>query len=94
LKEIEIKTGKQNEFEFVEVNDKGIGIAAEDQRKIFEKFFRASTGLVHNTKGTGLGLTLVKFIMDAHKGSIKLNSNLGKGSSFKLFFPINKHTNR
>jgi two-component system phosphate regulon sensor histidine kinase PhoR len=94
LKEIEIKTGKQNEFAFVEVNDKGIGITIEDQRKIFEKFFRASSGLVHNTKGTGLGLTLVKFIMDAHKGSIKLKSNVGKGSSFKLLFPINKHTKR
>jgi two-component system phosphate regulon sensor histidine kinase PhoR len=88
VKDIEIKTGKENNFIFIEVVDKGIGIAAEDQKKIFEKFYRASTGLVHNTKGTGLGLTLVKFIMDAHKGSVKLNSTLNKGSSFKLFFPF------
>ena len=92
FKEIEIKTGKQNDFIFVEVIDKGIGIAAEDQKKIFEKFYRASSGLVHNNKGTGLGLTLVKYIMDAHSGKIILISNLGNGSRFKLLFPINKQT--
>jgi len=94
IKNIEIKTGEENNFVFVEVRDKGIGIPSEDQKKIFEKFYRASSGLVHNTKGTGLGLTLVKFIMDAHKGTIKLSSNLDKGSSFKLIFSINKQKNR
>jgi two-component system phosphate regulon sensor histidine kinase PhoR len=74
----------------VEVIDKGIGIAAEDQKKVFEKFYRSSTGLVHNTKGTGLGLTLVRFIMDAHKGKIELSSEVSKGSNFRLLFPLTK----
>jgi len=88
IKEINIRTGLENGFAFVEVSDKGIGIPEEDQKKIFEKFFRVSTGLIHNTKGTGLGLTLVKHIMDAHGGSIELNSRFGGGSSFKLLFLI------
>jgi two-component system phosphate regulon sensor histidine kinase PhoR len=87
-KEIDIIAGEENGFAFVEVIDKGIGVADEDAKKIFDKFYRISTGLVHNTKGTGLGLTLVKYIMDAHKGSVRLKSTLGNGSSFKLLFPF------
>jgi two-component system phosphate regulon sensor histidine kinase PhoR len=87
-KEIHIKTGKEEESVFIEVTDKGIGISQEDQKKIFNKFFRVSTGLVHNTKGTGLGLTLVKYIMDAHNAEIKLDSKPGSGSKFRLLFPI------
>jgi two-component system phosphate regulon sensor histidine kinase PhoR len=76
----------------VEVSDKGIGISSEDQKKIFDKFFRVSTGLVHNAKGTGLGLTLVKHIMDAHNAKIRLKSKLGEGSTFILLFPIKLNT--
>ena len=90
VKEIEIKTGKVEGFAFLEVVDKGIGIDAEDQKKIFEKFYRASTGLVHSTKGTGLGLTLVKLIMDAHNGRIELLSEVNEGSKFRLLFPLSK----
>ncbi len=91
-KEIIIKTGTDNNFAFIEVSDKGIGISSEDQKKIFDKFFRVSTGLVHNAKGTGLGLTLVKHIMDAHNGKIRLKSKLGEGSTFILLFPIKLNT--
>lgn len=91
-KEIKIKTGTENSFVYVEVSDKGTGIASEDQKKIFDKFFRVSTGLVHNAKGTGLGLTLVKHIMDTHNGKVKLKSRLGEGSTFILLFPINLNT--
>ena len=87
-KEISIKTGSGKDFSFVEIKDKGIGIKDEDQRKIFDKFYRVPTGLVHNVKGTGLGLTLVKQIVDNHKGIIELKSKFGKGSTFKLSFPI------
>ncbi len=83
-----LKTGKVNGFVKIEVEDKGIGILKSDQQKIFDKFYRASKGLVHNTKGTGLGLTLVKHIMEAHKGRIELQSEFGKGSIFCLLFPI------
>jgi len=91
-KEIKIKTGTEYNFAYVEVSDKGIGISSEDQNKIFDKFFRVSTGLVHNAKGTGLGLTLVKHIMEAHNGKIGLKSRLGEGSTFILLFPIKINT--
>ena len=87
-KEIIINIGKQNESVFIEVSDKGVGISDEDQKKIFDKFYRVSSGLVHNSKGTGLGLTLVKHIVEAHSGKIELKSEPGNGSSFKLIFPI------
>jgi two-component system phosphate regulon sensor histidine kinase PhoR len=82
-----LRTGKENGYIFVEVEDKGIGIAESDQKRVFEKFFRVSTGHVHNTKGTGLGLSLVKQIVDAHKGKITLSSAPGKGSRFRIMLP-------
>jgi two-component system phosphate regulon sensor histidine kinase PhoR len=88
-KEITLTTGRDQSYAFIEISDKGIGISDENQKKIFEKFYRVSDGLVHNTKGTGLGLTLVKHIMDAHHGKIKVKSKLNEGSSFILNFPIN-----
>ncbi|MGD8779663.1 MAG: ATP-binding protein [Ignavibacteria bacterium] len=93
IKEIEITTGSVKENVFVEVKDHGIGVSDEDQKKIFEKFYRVPTGLVHNVKGTGLGLTLVKQIMDHHEGKIELKSELQKGSSFKLIFPHYNNSN-
>lgn len=90
-KVIVIKTGKENHRVFVEVEDKGIGIPEKDQKKIFEKFFRVSSRNVHNVKGSGLGLSIVKHIMDAHKGKIELDSEVGKGSKFRLLFPFNSN---
>ncbi|HQF41775.1 MAG TPA: HAMP domain-containing sensor histidine kinase [Ignavibacteriaceae bacterium] len=84
---IKITIGNENNFVFVEISDKGIGISEKDQKKVFDKFYRVSSGLIHTTKGTGLGLTLVKQIMDAHNGKIVLKSKSGEGSSFKLMFP-------
>lgn len=83
-----LRTGKENHLIFIEVEDKGIGIAESDQKKIFEKFFRVSTGHIHDTKGTGLGLSLVRQIVDAHKGKITLSSAPGKGSRFRILFPV------
>jgi two-component system phosphate regulon sensor histidine kinase PhoR len=87
-KHIEIETGRENENIFVSVIDHGIGISATDQKKIFDKFFRVSTGNVHNVKGTGLGLSLVKHIVEAHKGKIELKSEIGKGTTIKVLFPL------
>ncbi|MEO8232835.1 MAG: HAMP domain-containing sensor histidine kinase, partial [Ignavibacteriota bacterium] len=75
IKFIKMIIGSENNFVFIEIQDKGIGISEEDQKKVFDKFYRVSSGLVHTTKGTGLGLSLVKQIMDAHKGKIVLKSN-------------------
>ena len=86
---IKMVIASENDFVFIEVQDKGIGITEEDQKKVFDKFYRVSSGLVHTTKGTGLGLSLVKQIMDAHKGKIDLESKYSEGSSFKLLFPKN-----
>jgi two-component system phosphate regulon sensor histidine kinase PhoR len=88
---IRIATGVTADGIYVEVEDHGIGIATHDQKKIFEKFYRVSSGLVHTTKGSGLGLTLVKHIMDAHGGQVTVKSVPGKGSTFRLSFPL--HTN-
>ena len=86
-KQIDIITGIDKKYIFVEVIDYGVGISNEDQEKIFDKFFRVTSGQVHNTKGTGLGLSLVKHIVEAHDGNIVLKSKIGSGSSFRLNFP-------
>lgn len=83
---IRVKTGMENGFPFIEIEDRGIGIAPENQEKIFEKFYRVSDALIHNTKGSGLGLSLVKHIMDAHGGKIVVESKLREGSRFRLLF--------
>jgi len=88
-KTITIRTGQENNYAFVEVEDKGIGIPEKDQKKVFEKFFRVNAGNVHNVKGSGLGLSIVKHIVEAHKGSIELFSEINKGSKFRLVFPLN-----
>lgn len=72
----------------ISVEDQGIGIPGEEQQKIFEKFYRVDSGLVHNTKGAGLGLAMVQEIVKAHKGRIEVQSVAGKGSRFTLFFPL------
>ena len=68
----------------LEVADHGIGIARSEQSKIFEKFYRAGDPLVHNTKGSGLGLSLVRHITHAHGGEVEVESTPGKGSRFTL----------
>jgi signal transduction histidine kinase len=72
----------------ISVTDHGIGVAKGEQRKIFEKFYRAEDSLVHETKGSGLGLPLVRHIMEAHGGSVEVESSPGKGSTFTLVVPI------
>jgi signal transduction histidine kinase len=75
----------------VSVADRGIGVAKSEQRKIFEKFYRAEDSLVHETKGSGLGLPLVRHIMEAHGGQVEVESVPGKGSTFTLVLPVAKN---
>jgi two-component system phosphate regulon sensor histidine kinase PhoR len=86
-KYLQIRTGEDTRGVFVEVEDHGVGISRQEQDKVFEAFYRVSEGLVHTTRGTGLGLTLVKGIMDAHGGKIVLETTPGQGSRFRLIFP-------
>jgi two-component system, OmpR family, phosphate regulon sensor histidine kinase PhoR len=72
----------------VEVEDHGIGIPQQYHEKIFEAFFRVPTGFVHDTKGSGLGLSLVSHIMNAHGGRIELESRPGQGTIVRLLFPV------
>ena len=72
----------------LEVVDHGIGIPAEEQQKIFEKFYRVGDPLVHNTKGSGLGLSLVRHIVQAHGGDILVDSTPGSGSKFTISLPV------
>ncbi len=88
-KELQIITGKNKNYVYIKVRDSGIGISMDNQKKIFDKFYRVHDGLVSGIKGTGLGLTIVKSIMNAHNGEITVESSEGKGSSFTLNFPIN-----
>ncbi len=77
----------------LEVEDHGIGIPENEQSKIFEKFYRVGDPLVHNTKGSGLGLSLVRHIARAHGGEVAVDSEPGRGSKFTITLPVNAHGN-
>ncbi len=70
------------------IRDKGMGMSQDVQKRVFDKFFRLTTGNVHNIKGFGLGLSYVKAIVLAHHGEIKINSEPGKGSCFEIGLPL------
>lgn len=83
-----VSTGKEGDQVYISVKDNGIGIEKKYHKRLFKKFYRVPTGDVHNVKGFGLGLNFVKRIMDAHHGTIKVNSLPGIGTEFKLLLPI------
>jgi two-component system, OmpR family, phosphate regulon sensor histidine kinase PhoR len=85
---IRIGTHRSGKNMIIRIEDNGIGMTKETQRRIFEKFYRAHTGNVHNVKGFGLGLSYVKSVVDAHNGRIKVDSTMGKGTTFTLEIPL------
>jgi two-component system phosphate regulon sensor histidine kinase PhoR len=84
---ITVSTGNTGDSVFIAVQDNGIGMSHETQKKIFEKFFRVTSGNIHNIKGFGLGLSYAKAIVLALKGEIKVKSEPGKGSRFEVVLP-------
>jgi two-component system phosphate regulon sensor histidine kinase PhoR len=72
---------------YVAVADQGVGIESKKKEQIFDKFYRVTEGDIYNVQGAGLGLSIVKHIMDAHEGTIEVESVFGRGSTFRLIFP-------
>jgi len=86
-KEVSVRLGQEDGFVTIAVSDRGIGIEREDCGKVFEKFYRVGNCLVHDVKGSGLGLSIVKHIVEAHHGRVAVESELGKGSTFTIYLP-------
>jgi len=91
--EIFFTVNSENNFLKISVKDSGIGISKENQKKVFDKYFRVSEKDLHTVKGFGLGLNYVKQIVALHKGKIQVHSELGKGTEMVLTIPLKKMKN-
>ena len=87
-KELTVRLRRDGDDAVIEVRDHGIGIAPDEQQRIFERFHRVGTFLVHDVKGSGLGLSIVRHITEAHGGSVTVESEPGRGSVFALRLPL------
>ncbi|HMU98696.1 MAG TPA: HAMP domain-containing sensor histidine kinase [Chitinophagales bacterium] len=90
IPQIIVHTKNEKNYFVVSIHDNGKGISNDDKKKIFDKFYRVPSGNIHDVKGFGLGLFYVKDMMEQHKGFVSLKSTVDVGSTFSLWFPINK----
>jgi len=87
-KEVSVRLFRREDEAVLQVEDKGIGIAKKEMNKIFERFYRVKKMAYSDSKGTGLGLTIIKHITEAHHGKIEVESQPGKGSTFSVILPV------
>lgn len=85
---IDIQIHKTNKDIFTSVSDTGIGMKPDEKQKLFSELFRAKNEFTKNISGTGLGLSIVKRIVESYSGKIEVESEFGKGTKFKVYFPI------
>jgi two-component system phosphate regulon sensor histidine kinase PhoR len=88
VKHIGVRLFRQDDRVGLAVSDRGIGIPAGEQQHIFEPFYRVEQGLVHDVKGSGLGLAVVRHVAQAHGGDVQVESTPGRGSTFTLWLPV------
>jgi len=86
--EVTLSTQNAGKSVLIEVSDRGLGMTKEQQKQVFDKFYRVTTGNIHDVKGHGLGLAYAREIIEAHGGKISVNSELGKGSAFIVELPL------
>ena len=85
---LDFDLGRDGDGVAIAVRDAGAGIAPAEHERIFEKFYRVSTGLVHDVQGSGLGLAIVKQVIEAHGGRVEVESAPGQGSAFVIRLPL------
>ena len=86
-KVVTVRLWTQDRSALIQVADQGIGIPESERKRIFDQFYRAHVGHKQDTGGAGLGLTVVKHIVDAHKGEIRIESKVDEGSTFTMILP-------
>jgi signal transduction histidine kinase len=86
--QVATRLGRENGYVRIEVEDSGMGIPAKEQQFLFDRFFRATSATTEAIPGVGLGLTVVKAIVEAHRGRIQVESEEGRGTTFRVVLPL------